>query len=66
MKPGSRSEPRQLRFAPFVALLLLPALAVTAAPVAATFANGAAEARSVQPLRLVTDLGGRERQVQLC
>lgn len=65
VKPGSRSEQPLTRFALFVALLLLSTRAVTAEPVTAAFANGIADARSVQPLRLVTDLGGRERQVQL-
>ena len=64
-KHGSRSEPRLIRLGLFYALLLGLALPLAAQPITAAFANGTADARSVQPLRLSADLGGRERQVQL-
>jgi hypothetical protein len=67
-KRGSRSDPVRPRSGWHLASLLLflcAAWPLAARPVVAEFTNSAADARSFQPLRLTTDLGGRERPVQL-
>ncbi len=65
-KRGSRSKLRLVHVGWLAALLLILAAGRLAAePVTAAFTGAIADARSFQPLRLMVDLGGSERQVQL-
>ena len=64
-KRGSASEPILLWAAGLAALLLLVPGLRAARPVTAEFTDASTDARSIQPLRLTVDVGGRERDVPL-